>query len=341
MIYLDRKYAMLASVYLKRFKEVRQNLYNFRCPICGDSKKSEIKARGYFFKDNDSLLFKCWNCGMSTNMYGFLKQLNPQMASEYQFEKMKDMGKIRVKPNFDIPESSKEKIRKLTLQNAGKYPKLGIPSLKELDESHPCVQYAMSRKIPKKYYGILYYTDNFSKFLSGYNLSTNKTPQDKRLVIPVFNTEFRMSHIQARALEKDSPVRYMTKTVIENAPKIFGLERINHIKKKYVVEGPLDSLFIDNAIATMDSCLHKRGSIPKDYVMVHDCQPRNREIVKQIESSIGLGYPVCILPDNGNGKDINDLVMNGIEGNELMEYINENTYRGLKAKIVFDKWKKV
>lgn len=343
MLYIDKKYAQLSSVYLKRFKEVRTNLYNFRCPFCGDSKKNEVKTRGYLFEDENKLYFKCWNCGLSKTMAGFLDDLNPELAKEYKFEKLKESG-YNFRRNSNAPvvdQSIKKKLIEKSKSMTDRYDIVlgGIP-LNKLPDGHKCLEYVKSRNIPKEYYNYLQYTDRFSDLVKKFVKDNIKLPNDERLVIPVYNMNKELTHVQGRALSSDSKIRYITVTVKQDAPKIFGLDRIIHNKPKYVVEGPLDSLFIPNSIAVMDSCLHKRGTIPKDYILIHDCQPRNKEIVNQMKSSINLGYSVCMLPE-GYGKDINDMINNGLSKDELMDIIAKHTYKGLSADVAFGKWKKI
>ena len=49
MSYLDTKYINLASASLQKYKKVKNGLWTFRCPYCGDSKKNKNKTRGYIF----------------------------------------------------------------------------------------------------------------------------------------------------------------------------------------------------------------------------------------------------------------------------------------------------
>ena len=40
MDFVDTKYINLISARFQKFKKVKNNLYNFRCPICGDSQQN-------------------------------------------------------------------------------------------------------------------------------------------------------------------------------------------------------------------------------------------------------------------------------------------------------------
>lgn len=343
MLYLDKKYAHLCSIYLKRYRILRDDLYNFRCPFCGDSKKNEVKARGYLFKEDDALFFKCWNCGVSKTMVGFLDFINPELAKEYKFEKLKESGRKSTRQSQTVLVKDRNlqlliKDKKKPLQDKYDIILKGV-FINKLPEDHPCRQYVTNRLIPKKYWNYLQYTDKFKDLVEDYGVNL-KIPNDERLVIPVYNRNKELTHIQGRSLEKNPHIRYITVTVQKEAPKIFGLDNIIENEPKYVVEGPIDSMFIPNSIAVMDSCLHKRGTIPKEYTLIPDCQPRNKEIVNNMKSSIDLGYPVCMLPE-GYGKDINEMILNGLTQEDLMDIIKKNTYQGLTAQMMFVKWRKV
>ncbi len=71
---IDSKYINLVSARLDKFKRVKPNLYNFRCPLCGDSQKHKNKARGYFYQVKTNTNYKCHNCGASMSFNNFLKK---------------------------------------------------------------------------------------------------------------------------------------------------------------------------------------------------------------------------------------------------------------------------
>ena len=49
MNHVDSEFVNLISPKLSKFKKVKADLYTFRCPLCGDSKKHKNKTRGYIF----------------------------------------------------------------------------------------------------------------------------------------------------------------------------------------------------------------------------------------------------------------------------------------------------
>ena len=114
-------------------------------------------------------------------------------------------------------------------------------------------------------------------------------------------------------------------------------------KKVYVVEGPLDSLFISNTIAMVGSGamekIHSRFE-NSDITYILDNEPRNYQIAKYNERLIGIGKNVCIWPNEIREKDINDMIYTR-SSNEIKTIIDKNTYSGAEAILRLRDWKKV
>ena len=107
-----------------------------------------------------------------------------------------------------------------------------------------------------------------------------------------------------------------------------------------MVEGPIDSLFLDNAIAvggTSFSKLDQTGLDKDKLIVIFDNQPRNKEVCKLIEKNIELGYNVVLWPQTIVEKDINEMVM---AGHNVKKIIKDNTFTGLTAKMKFIGWKR-
>ena len=120
--------------------------------------------------------------------------------------------------------------------------------------------------------------------------------------------------------------------------KIFGLNRIDKNKPLFAVEGPIDSLFLDNCVAVAGADFNK---LPLDYTIIFDNERRNRELLKQIEKTIDNGYKVVLWPDDIKEKDINDMILSGKTKQEIKLTIEENTYQGNMAKMRLTTWRKV
>ena len=126
-IITDSKFLGLLSPKLERFKQVRDHLWNFRCPICGDSRRNRSKARGYVYKKKSDLFFNCHNCGSGLSIGNFIKEIDPTLHKHYVMERYKagETGKRKSKePEFKFePPKFKPKKTTIHIQSIGSLPK--------------------------------------------------------------------------------------------------------------------------------------------------------------------------------------------------------------------------
>ena len=320
---VDSKYISLVSSRLQKFKRVKADLYNFRCPICGDSSRNKNKARGYFYAVKNNTNFKCHNCGASLSLNNFLKKIDPTLYKQYTLEKFKEghTGKNFVvdEPNFVF--------KKPVFKS-----KIVLPLCDEVESSRT---YLQNRRIdPRKFY----YAENFKAFCNTYKkVFTNTTIDESRIIIPLYDESKTLIGFQGRAL-KSSYTKYITVMLDDEAPKLYGLETINEKEPIYIVEGPFDSTFVENAVAMCGSDVDIRSFNWSNHIWVLDNEPRNREIVNRIAKLIDRGDKVVIWPTTIQEKDINDMIL---AGHDVMNMLKLNTYSGLEAKIKFNTWKKI
>ena len=336
--YIDTKYVNLLSSRLPLFKRKNEGLYNFRCPLCGDSQKSKTKARGYFYQKRTDLFYRCHNCGKSTTFSNFLKELDGELYKDYALERYKD-GVTGKGQNTPDPEFHVEKPKFHT--------KIDLPRISELDDNHYAKKYLVNRAIPPQFLSYLYYTEDFKGFVR----KTTKREYDlnekeQRIIIPFFDKNKRLVTFQGRAFT-NTLLRYITIKIDEDSPKIFGLDRLDLGQQFYVVEGPFDSMFLPNCIAMAGSDVNLRTQVEISSAldnhtgtMVFDNEPRNKEIISRMEKVIDNGWNVCIWPDSVACKDLNDMVLASIQGSRLIDIINTNTYNGLLAKTELASWRK-
>ena len=322
MDFIDVKYINLISARFQKFKKVKSNLYNFRCPICGDSKKNKNKARGYLYQVKSNTNFKCHNCGINISFNNFLKQIDSVIHKQYTFEKFKEGHTGR---NF-VSEEPKFEFEKPQFRA-----KINLPKAFENENARI---YLENRKLnPDKFY----YVENFKEWTNSLKQTFDSTKFDEpRIIIPLYYQK-RLIGYQGRSIGK-SKIKYITVMLEENVPKIYGYDSIDKKLPVYVVEGPFDSTFINNSVALCGSdgdvgCLE--GS---DIIFVYDNEPRNQEIVRRIGDTIHRGSKVVIWPTNILEKDINDMVLSGLD---VQSVIKLNTYSGLEAKLKFTTWKKI
>jgi transcription elongation factor Elf1 len=90
MHWIEAKYIGLVSNRLRNYKRKSSTLYCFSCPFCGDSESDRKKARGYVYTKKGNTFFHCHNCGLTHNFSTFLKNLDFQLYSEFNIERLKD-----------------------------------------------------------------------------------------------------------------------------------------------------------------------------------------------------------------------------------------------------------
>lgn len=334
-LFVDIKYVNLVSPRLERFTHREQYVWNFRCPICGDSRKNKSKARGYFLRKKFGIYYMCHNCSASMSLGNFLKHMDNSLYKQYRMDTYKEQNHANV-PRPDLPMIPKPTIKTPVVKS------LPLESISELDDDNIARQYVMSRKIPKKFWHDLYYAENFRDFADKFFVGHDKKILDEpRLVIPFYNQEGILQGIQGRVL-MEAKVRYITMKVCGDASKLFGLDRVDLTKQILVVEGPIDSLFLPNCIATMDSSLIgvKKSLGERDYLFVPDNEPRNPEIIREIKKIVKAGNKVCIWPESVKEKDINDMIKSGLTEKQITNIIEENTVEGLAAELKFQQWSK-
>ena len=322
MDHVDAKYISLLSTRLEKFKKVKSTLYNFRCPICGDSKKNKNKTRGYIYPVKANTNFKCHNCGASMSFNNFLKKVDPSLHKQYTMEKFKEgfTGKNFVAEEPQLKFEAPKFKKRLKLPKAIENPRAS--------------GYLMARRLdPSRFY----YAEKFKEFTNSLKPTFESTKhEEERIVIPLFYND-NLVGFQGRSLGLNK-VKYITVMLDDDAPKIYGLDTIDKNERVYITEGPFDSTFIRNACAMCgaDAVLDNWGI--SNRVWVYDNEPRNREIVNRISRTIDTGDSVVIWPSHIEEKDINDMVMNGHDVQKLVE---SNTYSGLEAQLKFATWKKV
>ena len=330
MSFVDTKYIGLVSVRLQKFSKKKEGLYAFRCPYCGDSQKNKNKTRGYIYAFKNDHNYKCHNCGVSKSFTNFLKDQDTMLHDQYVMERYKSglTGKATSAPIPVIPSSKPNFTKK----------DFDLERISELNKSHPARTYLEKRKIPDRCLRELYYCDNFKQWTNDQKYTFSDVSNDEpRIIIPLKKGR-TIFGFQGRSLSPKNKLRYITIMLDDEAPKIYGLDKINKSKPIYIVEGPFDSLFLENSVAMAGSDLDPGTFGWSDYIWVYDNEPRNREIVNRIESTIDRGDKVVIWPSGIDDKDINDMFNSGLDPQSMIE---SNVYQGLEAKLKLNNWKKI
>ena len=326
-MFTEIKYLNLLSPRLSRFKQKKRNLWNFRCPLCGDSQRNKLKCRGFVFEHKSDLLFKCHNCGASMSVPNLIEKLDVELYKEYRMEKFKDKNK----PKYDTRKinrvvSQKPVFTKNILQ--------GLVPVENLNNTHPAKQYLLNRMLPLQ---ALYYTEKFQEWTNSVKPNTfQDIKQDEgRIIIPFRTKEGNVFGFQGRSLSSTG-LRYITILLEDDQPKIFGLDQVNYEQNVFICEGPLDSLLLKNAVAMAGADLPDCAKwFPGGTVFVYDNEPRNKQITDRISHHISEGDSVVIWPGNIKEKDINDMILKGIPVQTIVE---SNVYSGLTATLKLKEW---
>jgi hypothetical protein len=332
-IITDHKYAQMISHKLLLFKRKSDRVYNFRCPFCGDSQKNKLKARGYLFEKSGGLIYKCHNCDVGTNLGKLIDLVDPGLAKAYRLESYKDrVAANTTNDNFIIPKIEIEQ-PPIILDEM-------LSRVDKLPEHHRAVEYVKSRSIPKERWKDLYYARDF-KVLEALNPAyEGRLVSDERLVIPFRREDGLLTGVTGRAMGNSS-LRYATIRITDD-PLIYGLDRVKRGKTIYVTEGPIDSMFIDNAIAAggTDFARALYNISGENAVLIFDNQPRNKQVVKRVESFAQRGHSMVIWNSSWTYKDINDAILSGLSSSQVEYLLNKSTHKGLALKLAIRDWKK-
>lgn len=347
MKFIDIKYIRLASVYLQGFKDVGEGTYVFRCPICGDSKKSTSKKRGYLYSTNDGAFFKCYNGCAPRSLFRFLEFLSADLARQYMTESFGSKAtasdsfdgsvfktnRTLALPSDDAPKPKRPK-RKTVLDSMLK--------VQDLEMGHRVREYVEGRKIPSDIE--LYYTPNLNDVMSTVEAYKDRlfTTDYQALVFPFRGLDGTLNYLQARILFSNDKRRYATLELEEDAPKFWGLDRVDFTKTVYLFEGPIDAMMVDNGVAWAGGNLragakYLEGLCQAGLVLVYDRDfVENEQIFIDLLKSVRRDGQSIVIYDKtfSEFKDVNDAAVKGNWSREkIQEYLEQNTFTGLKAEL--------
>ena len=345
-LFIDVKYLNQIGGRLPLFKKKSDYLWNCRCTICGDSSAKKNRARGYFYRQKNDLYYKCHNCDSSQHFGTFLKNFDGNLYRQYALERYSNgenrrahanpedaMKKMFTVPVFDVAQPEPD----ATLLDAL------MPRVSSLPVDHEVRIFCAQRNIPQHQLSRLYFIDDMRNIVQLSDKMKGKiVTGEPRLVIPFRDVAGKLVGMTCRAIRGEE-LRYIMVRIDEDAPQIFGMEDMNPLTTVYAVEGPLDSLFLPNAVAVGGTGFGKLSTLNVErrrLTVVVDNQPRNKEVCAILAKVIVQGYNVVIWPGNIEGKDINDLVNSGMSPEAVKQLIDDNTFSGPRATFEFNLWRK-
>ena len=329
--WLQRKYILLLSNILEGFKETSRGTFNCRCPICGDSQKNKHKKRGYWLHKQGVYKYFCHNCGATRSVENFLKEFAPNLAQEYKLEVLKEINDTKQSLPSAVDDCAD--VTSNYVPSIGKKPFKELKAISQLNHNHPAKIYITGRKIPSNLHYKIFYTDN------GYSWAKKWLPEkftkefdgkDPRIVLPLLDKKGKCYGAVARSILPTAQ-RYLKMIWGSESGYVYGLENIKLSEQIYVLEGQFDSMFIPNSIAvgSMHFDLIKEHLSGQEPVIILDNEPRNVGTVGQLMKAVNKGYKVCVWPSHLKEKDVNDMVINGIDPVDIKQIIHTNTHSGL------------
>lgn len=212
--------------------ETHSDYLLFRCPFCGDSKKSLKKMRGYFYKNLKNPYYKCFNgdCEISYSAFMFVAKLENKSIQEI----MKEFY-LTLNPS---------KLKRVMIHNDEK------PILQEKQKQKIELDY-----IPSNWHNINNHTSaleylNNRKFFNAPNLPKNWNLYfniwNNRIVFPWLRNN-KLIYYQERTIQNEEP-KYLFPPSSEK--EIFNLDNIDSsFPFIFYTEGMMDSIYIKNGIA--------------------------------------------------------------------------------------------
>ena len=319
----------------------RGNVIKAKCPNCSDHKE-----RLYFLwsdKRNQTIVY-CHrgSCDLGgITLKSFVKRFYPNLYLDYFRGHTSRAKKIQKSLTETVRIEIKKK--RFNLFKNREQPH-NCTMLEHLHINHKARKYVQQRKIPRAKWNNLYYCSSFNKLAEYYGHDSSKWLNEDRLIIPFWNKNKDIIFIQGRSFNPRSTLRYITIKVVDDALKIWGLDNIDTNNIIYVTEGPIDAMFLPNAIAMggadiSDKKLMKILEVddPSKIVFAYDNEPKNDGICKKMEEKIRSGFSIILWNSRiVNQKDVNDMVLAGFDINKIKDMV----FNGIRAKVRFKRWKK-
>jgi hypothetical protein len=221
---------------------------------------------------------------------------------------------------------------------------ISLKKISQLPPYHPAWKYVNSRKIPPIYHAIFRWNPSFMEWTNSLipgKFSKDALKHDEgRIVIPFFNTHNHFFAYTGRSLSPMAEVRYITIVLNDEELLLFGTNKVDITKPIKVVEGPIDSTFLNNCIALAGSNINSLTKLaPSDtFILALDNEPRASETKHKITRAIDQGFRVVIWPDNIKEKDINNMVLAGYSPDHIEYIMMSNVFEGLEARMKVEEW---
>jgi hypothetical protein len=325
---IDKKYVGFISSRLKNvtYKGAGNVLASFTHSC---ERSDSRKKRGHFLLYPDGVFMRCFNCSESLPLSKFIQDIDPSLYRGYCLENFKE-GIWESKNDFKQPNPEPIK-KEETTQTKNHF--TDLISYASLPPGNPALKYISNRQIPEARYKELYLVPKFYKWASRIDPIFEKFKTDvPRLIIPCYDSSKKLLGFTCRAFGKELP-KYIHLRIDKEQEFIYGQNHVDINKTLLVVEGQLDSLFLDNCLAIGRADYKSRflETHKHNVIIIPDNDfRRNLHVCNQLKKAISNGFTICILPDSWK-KDINDIVRSGITAREIEQYVFKNKKSGAAA----------
>lgn len=229
-----------------------------------------------------------------------------------------------------------------------------LKKISQLPYNHFAKQYIESRRIPTPYHAKLFFAPKFMEWTNTVlpGKFVNISHDQPRIIIPFYTSRGKLFGYQGRSiLPVENDIRYITILMDDSVPRLYGMESVDLNRTHYVLEGPIDSMFIPNSMASAGgdivSELSRLGGQKENTVVLLDNEKRKKETIKIMKKAIRQGYKVFIWPDSVETKDINAFVLSqdkSVSLDKIQQVVQnmlvENTFSGLQAELRLTQWQK-
>lgn len=333
-IVTDMQYAGLMAPYLRNYRR-KNSGYEFSCPICGDSTTNRRKARGNLYRNGTRLHYQCYNCNTPiSSLRELLPLIDPALAEQYVIDSFQEWRQEQPKEREKQPQHSDVNTM--------------LIKISKLDPTHPAKRYVMERQIPSNMHYQIFYTRTFFTFAKEVDPSIKFDPhtmQDHpRIVIPLMDRQGKVAGYQGRSLDANDSPKYLTILHHPDNSRLYGLDRVDLNQQVRCLEGPIDSMFVHNAVASCGSKIEQSlpaAGIGKDRALIiYDNEPRSEFTVKKMEAAVRNGFSVVVWPQDLIQTDINQMILDGYSVADVEQIITERTFSGLAATLEISQWRR-
>ena len=302
------------------YENTNVNVYNFKCPICGDGSSNGFKKRGYLVKKDSEPFYHCHNeCG-SMSAYEFIKQAFGENEAKTWY-KMINYDKFRMeKEAVAKPKKAKTPLNEFDGTKVSYTNKKGVVvyHLKKASTSKMCVNFLKHRRIEHS-------IDKWYKVVG-----------ENAILIPLHNHLNKYIGFQIRWLDEK---RFLTKILDNRQSKVYNMHRaVKQItgERVYVFESIIDGMssgLEDHEwVSSMGSDLVAEAiAVLDDKVLVFALDNDKTGMEKALKYA-EKGYHIVVHPKAFKFKDYNEALMAGATMEKIRHYIERHTVGALKAK---------